>query len=187
MVTDLIPGRECGECQACCIVPGIDDPEMQKQPGVPCRHCLKGECDVYDGRPSVCRKYFCGWRKLASLDDDWRPDKSGVLIESGNTAQFDPGTMLLILTGNPLKTVRQQRFMDFVCRNLQRNLVMYLSLPGPPGKNAAALPLNTPEMRAAIGQSRTHVRLVLERTLQRLSAHEFVPHVMQHHGNDFSS
>ena len=187
MVTDLVPGRECGACQACCIVPAIDHGEMQKQPGVPCRHCLKGDCDIYESRPGLCRKYFCGWRKLASLNDDWRPDKSGLLIESGNPSQFGAGSMILMLTGNPLKTLRRQGFMDFVCANLQRNLLLYLSLPGPPGKKAAALPLNTPEMRAAMGQSRSHVRQILEQTLQRLNAHEFVPHVMEHHGNDFSS
>ena len=60
MVSDLVAGRECGECKLCCIVPVIDEAEMQKQPGVTCRHCAKGDCDIYDSRPGVCRKYFCG-------------------------------------------------------------------------------------------------------------------------------
>jgi len=51
----LVPGRERGECQLCYIVPAIDQPEIQKLSGSPCRHCIGGGCDVYETRPEVCR------------------------------------------------------------------------------------------------------------------------------------
>jgi len=88
---DLVPGRECGECQVCCIMPSIDKPQIQKVSGSPCRHSLKGGCDIYEGRPDVCRAFFCGWRRLAGLPDDWRPDKSGVfaLTEVNELPQFE--------------------------------------------------------------------------------------------------
>jgi hypothetical protein len=184
---DLVPGRQCGECKVCCIVPPIDEPEMQKQPNALCRHRSQCGCDIYENRPAPCRTYFCGWRRLAFLDDDWRPDRSGVLIESGTPATVGSGSWVLILVGNPLKTVRQQRFLDFVTRNIDQNVIMFLGLPGSRGQAKAAVALNTPEMRAAAAQSRSQVRLVLEDVLRRLSSHEFVPYVLEHSGNDVST
>jgi hypothetical protein len=180
----LVPGRQCGDCKACCIVPPIDEPEMQKQPNVMCRHRLMGGCDIYEKRPAPCRTYFCGWRRLAFLDDNWRPDKSGVLIESGTPTTVGSGSMVLILVGNPLKTVRQQYFLDFVRKGIDQKLAMFLSLPGPPGKAKAALALNTPEMRSAAAKSRNEVRLVLEDVVRRLRQHAFVPYFIEHSGND---
>ena len=186
LVVDLVPGRECGECKICCVVPPVDEPEMQKQPGAPCRHRSAAGCDIYQTRPLACRTYFCGWRRMAFLDDDWRPDKSGVLIESGTQATVGEGSTVLILVGNPLKTVRDQRVLDFVARNIQRNVTLWLSLPGPRGMAKAALPLNTPEFRSAAAGSRSHLRLALEGVLRRLSSHAFVPYPLHHSGNDVS-
>lgn len=183
----LVPGRECGDCKVCCIVSPIDEAEMQKRSNSMCRHRLTGGCGIYETRPTVCSLYFCGWRRLAFLDDDWRPDKSGVLIESGKPTTVGSGSIVLILVGNPLKTVREQRLLDFVRKGTDQNLKMFLSLPGPPGMAKAALPLNTPEMRSAAAQSRSQVRLVLEDVVRRLRAHAFVPYVMEHSGNDAST
>ena len=184
---DLVQGRQCGDCKVCCTVPPIDEPEMQKLPNVMCRHRLKCGCDIYAERPTVCRTYFCGWRRLANLDDDWRPDKSGVLIESGTPATVGSGSIVVILVGNPLKTVRQQRFLDFIRKSIDQGTIMFLSLPGSAGDAKAALALNTPEMRSAVAQSRSQVRLVLEGVVQRLSGHKFVPYLMTHSGNDVST
>ncbi|HPF46181.1 MAG TPA: hypothetical protein PK690_04890 [Emcibacteraceae bacterium] len=40
-----------------------------------------GGCSIYNSRPNVCQKWFCAWRNLPDLDDSWRPDKMGVLLE----------------------------------------------------------------------------------------------------------
>jgi len=183
----LVSGRQCGDCKVCCIVPPIDGPEMQKQTNAPCRHRSQGGCDIYEKRPAPCRTYFCGWRRLAFLDDDWRPDKSGVLIESGSATTVGSGSIVLILVGNPLKVVREQRVLDFVRKSIGQQLIMFLCLPGTRGQAKAALPLNTPEMQSAAAQSRSHVRLALEHIVRRLSAHAFVPYVIEHSGNDVSS
>jgi hypothetical protein len=75
---------------------------------VACRHCARG-CAIYDRRPILCRDFYCGWRQL---DDSWRPDRSGVFVE---LEPVDDQTGLsLVLVGNPLKTVRQPWFIDFV-------------------------------------------------------------------------
>lgn len=179
---NLVPGRECGDCTVCCIVPAIDRPELQKPPGAVCRNCQGGACAIYETRPQVCRTYYCGWRRLAMLGEDWRPDKSGVLIESGSAQFAAAGSIVLTLVGNPLKTIRQHGFLDFVSAGVNRNLVLFLSLPGPVGKQGGTLPLRTPEIEQAARQSRSHLRLELEKVLKRLSAHDCVPYVMEHGG-----
>ena len=184
---DLVPGRECGDCKLCCIVVPIDEPDMQKQPGALCRHRSARGCEIYDTRPSACRTYFCGWRRLAFLDDDWRPDISGLLIESGTPTTVGIGSTVLTLVGNPLKTIRQQRFLDFVSGNIARNVPLWLGLPGPCGMAKAALPLNTPEIKSAAARSRSDLRAGLEEVLRRLGTHSFVPYVLEHDGNDAGS
>ena len=179
----LVPGRECGDCKMCCTVPPIDEPGMQKQTNATCRHRLTGGCDIYETRPLPCRTYFCGWRRLAFLEDDWRPDKSGVLIESGTPTTVGPGSMVLILVGNPLKTVREQGFLDFIRMCVEQKRVVFICLPGSRGQAKAAIALNIPEKQS----TRSQIKLALEDAVRRLNAHAFVPYVIGHSGNDVST
>ena len=48
-----------------------------------------------------------------------------------------------------------------------------LGLPGPKGMQSGQLPLNTSAMIAAAQRSRAEVKAVLEKTLKRLTAHDF--------------
>mgnify|MGYP001561024974 CR=1 FL=1 len=76
----LIQERSCGNCRACCTPLGIT--ELNKAPGIPCRHLVKGDCGgcgIYETRPLECREYFCGWR-CGIGDLNQRPDHSGVLL-----------------------------------------------------------------------------------------------------------
>ncbi len=143
----LVPGRQCGDCTVCCTVMAIDKPEIQKEAGVTCRHCVGG-CTIYETRPPLCRDYHCGWRQLPILDEGWRPDRSGVYVEvepiEGTTG------LSLVLVGNPLKTVRQPWFIDFVATGSARGTCPWsLGIPGPKGHQGASLLLNTREMLAA--------------------------------------
>src|SRR3569833_69586 len=117
----LVPGRDCGGCTVCCTAMAIDRPEIQKDAGVTCRHCTAKGCAIYDARPSLCRDYHCGWR----------PDRSQILVElephDGRTA------ISLVLLGNPLKTLRQPWFIDFIATGVRGNLPVMLGIPGPPG------------------------------------------------------
>jgi hypothetical protein len=94
---------------------------------------------------------------------------------------------VLILVGNPLKTIRQQHFLEFVRKNVGHNVRQFLSLPAPRGKVKAALPLSTPEIRSAAAKSRSQLRLALEAVLSRLSEHNFVSYSIVHGGNDVST
>ncbi|MBV9548277.1 MAG: hypothetical protein JO256_01230 [Alphaproteobacteria bacterium] len=184
-----MPGRECGSCNACCVVPVIDSPELTKLSGSLCCNSTAAGCAIYETRPRLCRRFFCGWRRLKLVPDDWRPDASGVFI---TLEEAPPGfggqpALNLMLVDNPLKTVRQPWFVDFVAGAVARGVPLYLGLPGPKGMQAAMLPLNGAEMDAAARASRGAVKEILERTLKRLTAHRFVPYAMAHEGADVSS
>ena len=177
----LVPGRDCGGCTVCCTVMAIDKPEIQKEAGVTCRHCAGG-CTIHDTRPQLCRDYHCGWRQLAMLDEGWRPDRSGVFVElepiAGQTG------LSLVLVGNPLKTVRQPWFIEFVAAGVRAHVPLELGIPGPPGRQGASLRLNTPDMLAAANRSRAEVKQILEQELKLLGSYDFPPRVIRHSGNN---
>ena len=80
-MAETVPGRECGDCTVCCIVPGIDTREIQKLTGAVCRHCSGHGCAVYETRPQACRDFFCAWMQMPGLDASWRPNQSGVFLQ----------------------------------------------------------------------------------------------------------
>lgn len=70
--------RECGECTLCCTVLRV--PELDKPENTKCSNCAVG-CTIYNDRPQSCVDFNCGWLQGA-LDEDQRPDKSHVVIET---------------------------------------------------------------------------------------------------------
>ena len=185
----LVAGRECGDCTLCCSVLAIDKPDIQKEAGIPCRYCDRG-CQIHDRRPVVCREFYCAWRTVDIFDDSWRPDRSGVFAQL-ETEDIPPDFALrtgigLMLVGNPLRTIRQSWFMDFVITGVRMDVPLFLSLPGPPGHQAAKHLLNDDALKAAaVGGRRAAIKDILERVLKRLSSHSFAPYAMRHHGCDF--
>lgn len=85
----LVPGRTCGTCVACCVIPRIQAPGFTKEAGVMCRHCSGSACTIHDTRPQPCRTFFCLWRRVATMPDALRPDRTGVMftIEENPTPQ----------------------------------------------------------------------------------------------------
>jgi hypothetical protein len=177
----LVPGRTCGDCTVCCTAMAIDKPDIQKEAGVTCRHCVGG-CTIYDTRPSLCRDYHCGWRQLPVLDDSWRPDRSGVFVElephEGRTA------ISLVLVGNPLKIVRQPWFIDFVAAGIKGGQPLMLGIPGPPGYQGASLVLDSDAMILAARTARADVKAVLESELKLLQAFDGPSRTFRNHGNN---
>jgi hypothetical protein len=78
----LVPGRECGDCVACCKLMLIDWPELQKAPGVMCHHNTGAGCGVHLTRPDGCRGWFCLWRRLEAMPDEARPDRARVMFSA---------------------------------------------------------------------------------------------------------
>ena len=76
----VLPDRECGDCTACCTELTVDTPEFAKPAGTPCVHLCEQGCGIHVVRPRICRTWFCAWRRVASLPDAARPDRSGLLV-----------------------------------------------------------------------------------------------------------
>jgi hypothetical protein len=76
----LVPGRECGDCTACCKIPAIETRELQKPRGVMCPHNTGPACGIYHSRPQPCRTFFCLWRQVPTMPDAIRPDRIGVMF-----------------------------------------------------------------------------------------------------------
>lgn len=175
---ELVAGRVCGECAACCVTPSIDTAEIQKPSGVRCTHCIGNACGIYESRPHVCRKFYCAWRYLPALGDAWRPDRSGVLAAYDDGK--DPNALTLTLIGNPLKTVREVWFQEFVRACVLRGQVFYIALPGPPGHLPARVLITGKPMIEAARRSAGRVKEVLEQALAFLKKHTYVPYVLKH-------
>lgn len=75
----LAPGRECGECVACCDILYV--PELMKPAHQRCDNCTGTGCAIWQTRPSVCRNWHCVWRMLGAMPMETRPDKLGVMFE----------------------------------------------------------------------------------------------------------
>jgi hypothetical protein len=185
----LVEGRSCGDCTVCCTWPTIDKPEIQKKSGATCKHCTATGCGIYETRYPICRDYYCAWRCLEMFGEDWRPDRSGVFpyVETegiGEGFDFCVGIGLMLLD-NPLKTVRQRWFQDFVVTGVMNSVPLFLALPGPPGAQAATTSLNTEDMLEAIRRGAT--KDALEAAVKLLRGWNFEPAVITNTGNDVSA
>jgi hypothetical protein len=76
----VLDDRVCGDCTVCCTVLKVDTPDLKKSAGVPCVHQCSNGCGIHDVRPKICRTWFCAWRRVASMPDGARPDRSGIVV-----------------------------------------------------------------------------------------------------------
>lgn len=77
--SELVAGRTCDGCTMCCKLLSID--VLEKPRAVWCSHCDKKRgCKIYEDRPVACRSFFCGWRRIADLDERWKPSTAKFLI-----------------------------------------------------------------------------------------------------------
>jgi hypothetical protein len=164
MGTDLVPGRECGACVACCVALSIDDPLLRKPAGIACAQCGPGGCAIYEARPEVCRRFQCGWRRLPFLGDDLRPDRSGVLVR---VVQGADGC------GNVLEFVMLDRsklgrpgLAEAIGAAVQARIVSYLVLPGAVDAPATRRLLNAVLERPVGRRDRAAVMRALTRLAQ---------------------
>jgi hypothetical protein len=128
-------GNSCGSCTVCCMALRVI--ELDKEAGTYCRHCLPGKgCGIYETRFEICRTFQCGWRLIPQLGEEWRPDRSGVLILTQEVDKLPEehraagrGVNFVILGGE--KAIGRPGFADYLATLVRRNVAVYLSADTP--------------------------------------------------------
>jgi hypothetical protein len=106
----LVPDRECGECTACCVVLLIDDEDFKKP------------------ADQVC----------SNLMEEWRPDKSGVLLRSDeNGIIFQP-------IREPKEVLTSARAIELIGGGVAQGIPMSMSIPTQKGLRSYGMDLNEP-------------------------------------------
>jgi hypothetical protein len=160
----LAPGRGCGGCTMCCKVLKIDVPELKKLAAVSCDHCHEGAgCKIYENRPQVCRGWYCGWRRMEYLGDDWRPDRCGVLIDiaggedQGIPAGFTQVALKFDIVDSP-RVLDWDPLVKFIGSEIERGRPVFLGVPAVIGYERRKIFLN--HLMAHAVASRDRQRLV---------------------------
>ena len=174
---ELVKERACGQCSVCCVVLNVDTPEFQKMPAVPCSHLGKAGCSIHATRFAICRSYHCGWRYLQFLGDDWRPDKSGVLIDFqlDDLPSHYPKRPGIRLTLVDKEKALQRPFYDYAARLIAADVPVVLAVPGPAGHFPAGAFLNDALKGAVSARDLSEVEAVFAEALRGLEAHRFNP------------
>ena len=164
----LAPGRQCGDCAVCCIVTKIDEPELQKPAGAPCAHLIpRGGCAIHALRPDTCRAWFCGWRHLAQLGDEWRSDRAGVMISFIPCIHQGYSQTAFKLTTWHRDAVLQPFVLDFVERILAKGLPVYFAYT--PGEGAGFKTFLNARVGAGRGTLTTTLGQIMSEQLARWS------------------
>ena len=136
--------KTCGACSVCCKETMVELDGALKLAGVMCPHAAPPSgCGIYEARPHICRAYFCGWHHLPSLGDEWRPDRSEVLISFRKGAAPD-GLMDGVefeLVGSP-ERITWLPLVEYIATLIVDAVPVYLSLPGEPGFQSPWVYLN---------------------------------------------
>ena len=189
LFVDMVADRNCGECSVCCVVLNVDTKEFQKLPGVPCGHlCEGGGCSIHATRYPVCRVYHCGWRYLGFLGEDWRPDKSGVLIDfqTDDLPAHYPKRPGIRLTLVDKAKALQPPFYDLVARLIAQDVPVVLAVVGPPGHFPAGAFLNDSLKEGVANRDFSQVEAVFLQALKGLESHQFNRVVHRHGGTSLA-
>ncbi len=177
----LVEGRTCGACTACCRALTIDEPAMQKLPGVPCVHLdADRRCGIYETRYRACRAFHCGYRLLPWLPETMRPDQAGVLVLPPTTQEANGDGRLsaafMILTHAALDN---EGLAQSIIAAVRAEVAVFLSVPGPPGTKATRTDLTDAVMMPALLRSRSAVLAVVRETYERAKRVERPPVVFK--------
>jgi hypothetical protein len=141
----LVPGRDCGYCTVCCYATHVDTPEFKKEQGIVCAHCTGRGCGIYETRYAICRTFHCGWRYATHLGEEWRPDRSGVLVlamrdEIPESFRYREGWNFVMLAGE--SAIGRLGFVDRLIDLVARGVPTFLTATGPLGAPCARMIVN---------------------------------------------
>lgn len=136
----LVPTRSCDQCTACCVTLRIEQDCLKKHADDPCPHLSAHDgCGIYSIRPSVCRSWYCGWRYMQQLGEEWRPDRSKVLIRLRGGSR---GGLILQPLESPLRILTTQPVLELVGGCVEQSIPVLISVPGKAGHCYALVELN---------------------------------------------
>jgi hypothetical protein len=120
---------------------------------------------------------------MAVLGEDWRPDKSGLLIDfqvEGLPPHYKkrPGIRLTLAGSRELAF--HPVFMDYVARLVTAEVPVILAVPGPPGHFPASTLLNDALREAAKTRDFARMKEFFTMLLADLERHSFNPAVHRH-------
>lgn len=174
---DLVAGRACGACTACCVLFPIDQPDLVKQAGVACRHLgAGGGCGLHPNWPGVCRDWFCGWRRLPRLDDAWRPDRSGIVVvfdDEGVPPDYPERPALKFVLTGPDAALYTPAFLGYVAGLVDARVPVLVAIPGPVGTFGAKAFLNRRIEPAVARRDGGEMMRVVAATLATLRSGDF--------------
>lgn len=166
---DLVPGRECGECNACCTDLDIIDAAITKPAGLVCPNWRADcGCTIYAARPQACRSFDCGWRRLADLGEDWRPDRCGILINFRSMSGFDDEVAVHLIVIGGEDTARSGKLAGLAASLIDGGTATHLVMPGPSGGTGHQVQLNGPLEDAVAAKSLDRVRQIIRDLVEAL-------------------
>lgn len=177
---ELVPGRSCGDCVACCTSLEITDVALNKRAGLPCPHCTASPgCAIYQSRPQVCRTFHCAWRSMPALDESWRPDLSGAMIlQVSSPPGWRNSIAVLVMLIAPLHGIDVGRVAGLVTGLIAKGFATSVAIPRGPGflmshgflNDLIARPVALREKARAEGLARMAIaQLIAERPQRDLS------------------
>ncbi|MDG1858394.1 MAG: hypothetical protein P8I94_04785, partial [Emcibacteraceae bacterium] len=133
-----------------------------KLPNVDCEHLRKGGgCNIYKKRPTTCATWYCSWRYLSNLNDQWRPDISGVLMDFSTKSipsEYSSGTALIFKVIDKEKFLTNTELTQFIIYLMNKELPIFLSHGLEPGYSAISTILNPPLLDAV--KDRNHQKII---------------------------
>lgn len=120
--------RSCGECQACCYAiaihlnVSIDQPNDKPNYSTCPHQCEKG-CGIYNNRPGECRTYSCLWQNGVITNEEYRPDRFGVILDYRSTEEQNiPVIVFWETRPGALKEKPVQRLMTWIMNNTKARI-----------------------------------------------------------------
>lgn len=148
----LVQNRTCGECSACCTNLKIDDGNFKKSADVRCPHLISSVgCGIYQTRPAVCKAWYCAWRFMGQLGDEWRPDHSGIIIRFHHT-----GGLVFQPIRDAVEVLTTESALNIIGGGVLMDMPVFVSVPTKPGychylaqaNQALATPVRNKDMLA---------------------------------------
>lgn len=121
-MAQLVAGRTCGGCTACCKTHAVQ--EVNTGNGDWCRHCAIDEgCRIYSRRPGECGLYECVWLKGHGVELN-RPDRLGIVMDCCEVDVHRRKISVLNLWEVERGDAHQVRIRQFIFANLEQGFVV---------------------------------------------------------------